>query len=645
MVWQNGLQFDASGNLLVSGPAGTNPFAATTAAETAASVTPSNVAYPEGDIRRYGALGAGEDNTAHINTVLSVVAQSGRPALLAGLNLKSTGGHSQDVSKVAIDGQGAIIDYTGMSGSGTAWTITGSGASSALNVQNARHAMQNVVHIGVNANTTVGLFLQGPNDAGSASFLNFHNVVFEQFNTACLVGNNTYICKFFGCYFTRSATNLSLPTGLTNAAEQYAFYGCGFTDSSSIAINNVASNTSLILNGCSIDGNNITFLQHGSNARTYMTGCHVECLNIAAQTVPMFNIQGGNLFIDGGDIIADGTPPGPFASVFAIGSGATVTIDGNPLLNNINNTGNTTGVLCAGAGQCTILSPIKTFDTTKIPPILGIESQFNLLQDGGFESTTFKDNICIVSDVSSTVTMPIASPGLVNWNPHRQLAGQPVVFTSTGTLPAALTSGVTYYVLAAGLVTGAFEIAATPGGTAINFADAGTGTHTATAVITNRTVGSHISISNATTQKRSGSRSLAAVLNGGVGSSHAIIVPCIPNRLISASGWYRDANGQAVAVNVNTNFCSDIIYGQMNVQASPGQAVTNYTNWGGVPTFIGLTQSNSLTLASPQPTTFTQFNTPLTQVPSWARYMVLVINTNSLFSNTWFLDDLVINGY
>ena len=58
---------------------------------------------------------------------------------------------------------------------------------------------------------------------------------------------------------------------------------------------------------------------------------------------------------------------------------------------------------------------------------------------------------------------------------HSLVANQSVVFTTTGTLPAGLTYGTTYYVLATGLTTNTFQISATVGGTAINTSNAGSG--------------------------------------------------------------------------------------------------------------------------------------------------------------------------
>lgn len=81
----------------------------------------------------------------------------------------------------------------------------------------------------------------------------------------------------------------------------------------------------------------------------------------------------------------------------------------------------------------------------------------------------------------STVTISKADPGVVTWAAHGLFAGQPVVFSTTGSLPTGLTAGTVYYVVAAGLTANTFSVAATSGGTAIETTGDGTGTHTAEA--------------------------------------------------------------------------------------------------------------------------------------------------------------------
>lgn len=58
----------------------------------------------------------------------------------------------------------------------------------------------------------------------------------------------------------------------------------------------------------------------------------------------------------------------------------------------------------------------------------------------------------------------------VTWPNHGLVAGQPVMFsTDGGTLPTEIESDTVYYVIAAGMSTGAFSVSATEGGAAITF--------------------------------------------------------------------------------------------------------------------------------------------------------------------------------
>lgn len=79
----------------------------------------------------------------------------------------------------------------------------------------------------------------------------------------------------------------------------------------------------------------------------------------------------------------------------------------------------------------------------------------------------------------SEVTISSASPGVVTWNAHGLSNGDPIVFSTTGALPAPLVAGTLYYVVSS--TTNSFSVAATAGGTAINTTAAGSGVHTALA--------------------------------------------------------------------------------------------------------------------------------------------------------------------
>lgn len=81
---------------------------------------------------------------------------------------------------------------------------------------------------------------------------------------------------------------------------------------------------------------------------------------------------------------------------------------------------------------------------------------------------------------SATVTISIASPAVISWTGHGLSVNQGVAFSTTGALPTGITAGTAYYVIAAGFGPNAFEIAATPGGAAINTTGSQSGTQTGT---------------------------------------------------------------------------------------------------------------------------------------------------------------------
>ena len=71
----------------------------------------------------------------------------------------------------------------------------------------------------------------------------------------------------------------------------------------------------------------------------------------------------------------------------------------------------------------------------------------------------------------------VAATNLLTSNGHGLLAGEPVRFTTTGTLPAGLSLATTYYVIASGLTANDFKVSATVGGAEIDITDAGSGVH------------------------------------------------------------------------------------------------------------------------------------------------------------------------
>lgn len=78
----------------------------------------------------------------------------------------------------------------------------------------------------------------------------------------------------------------------------------------------------------------------------------------------------------------------------------------------------------------------------------------------------------------STVTITIASPGVISWTNHGLNIGDPVKFSTTGTLPTGISPAGGYYVIAAGFTANSFRISGTRTGSAINTTGSQSGVHT-----------------------------------------------------------------------------------------------------------------------------------------------------------------------
>lgn len=87
----------------------------------------------------------------------------------------------------------------------------------------------------------------------------------------------------------------------------------------------------------------------------------------------------------------------------------------------------------------------------------------------------------------ASFTVTVASPGVFSATAHELISGDTLVFQTTGALPAGLTAGTQYFVIAAGLTADAFEVSATLNGSAVNTSGTQSGNHSF--IKTNKTIG------------------------------------------------------------------------------------------------------------------------------------------------------------
>jgi microcystin-dependent protein len=100
-----------------------------------------------------------------------------------------------------------------------------------------------------------------------------------------------------------------------------------------------------------------------------------------------------------------------------------------------------------------------------------------LLCDGSSLSRTAYSTLYgVIAPSLGTVTISIASPGVITSNAHGLVVGEQVFLTTTGALPTGLSADTRYYVVSS--ATDTITISATLGGTAINTSGSQSGTHT-----------------------------------------------------------------------------------------------------------------------------------------------------------------------
>lgn len=87
------------------------------------------------------------------------------------------------------------------------------------------------------------------------------------------------------------------------------------------------------------------------------------------------------------------------------------------------------------------------------------------------------------SSTSGTSILTLGSPGQLSWPSHGLSTNAGIVLTTTGTLPSGLSANVEYFAIVVDANT--LELAATPGGAAINFTGSQSGTQTAQYVYSN----------------------------------------------------------------------------------------------------------------------------------------------------------------
>jgi hypothetical protein len=185
---------------------------------------------------------------------------------------------------------------------------------------------------------------------------------------------------------------------------------------------------------------------------------------------------------------------------------------------------------------------------------------------------------------ASTVTMTIATPGVISWTAHGLSEGDPVVFTNAGgALPTGITAGTTYYV-SVGPATDSFSVSTTvanaAAGTKVATSGSQSGVHTATNGT--RTRGTGAGTTELELKDGIWTNKNSITLTNGAGAGTSGIAA---NNATYLGSCYCTANGQTgmaflpAAASGGTNNVLGLYnaYNRVNVAALCRDAVASYT--------------------------------------------------------------------
>jgi hypothetical protein len=208
---------------------------------------------------------------------------------------------------------------------------------------------------------------------------------------------------------------------------------------------------------------------------------------------------------------------------------------------------------------------------------------------------------------SATVTITIATPGVVTWSGHGLSTGTPVIFSTTGALPTGITAGTTYYVIA--VDTNTFRIATSLAnalaGTAVNTSGSQSGTQTGSRGAITQT-SSVQSVVAGTTNFPGADKIITGSQGTGTGAGGSLIFQVAP---AGSSGTAQNALATALTINGssrNVNVTTALTFTDTNYSTPPGITAGFCggndqfdTFWQGNQTVLmGLRYDTGLTLAS-----------------------------------------------
>ncbi|HEY6020546.1 MAG TPA: tail fiber protein [Candidatus Paceibacterota bacterium] len=114
----------------------------------------------------------------------------------------------------------------------------------------------------------------------------------------------------------------------------------------------------------------------------------------------------------------------------------------------------------------------------KLWPAKVAPSTWQICDGTSLTRTTYPNTFAAVVPALGAATMTIASPCVVTLTSHGLIAGDKIMFTTTGALPTGVSANTLYFVLSTSITANTFRFSTTDGGAAVNSSGTQSGVHT-----------------------------------------------------------------------------------------------------------------------------------------------------------------------
>jgi hypothetical protein len=348
-------------------------------------------------VQSYGAVGDGlADDTAAFRSAIREAEGLGTPVRVPAGTYRLTSGLTVDCSRTALIGEGAVLDFSGMT-SGSAITLVSSAASA---YDQCHTVLSDIRLIGPGPASTVDGITYDDAGVEGASHTQLRDVNVQHFRTGLYFLDKVHNINHYNCEVHGCATGVWSTSGANDAGERIAFFG-GVIFNNTLGVKQANGSGALHFIGTSIDYNGKQV--EITDGMVFCVGCHHEFKpkDMSATPYTVLGTGQAHFSMIGGWFITatsgDGTAPDYFFDTNRTTAGVELVnvhmqVQGEPTI-----------ALQTGVGRF-VMRGCTTHPNIGVSwpsDSLTAGAKNNRLMDGGFEGAAIIDLMQITADTAA----------------------------------------------------------------------------------------------------------------------------------------------------------------------------------------------------------------------------------------------------